>query len=90
MLNLLEDPADGRTLPNDGGEPQPLALFTPLHRAILASFTMSPVISRAVVVSIASAVGLAAVWKVVRVTTGARWYLLAGLALGFIIAGGIR
>ena len=64
-----------------------LACFTPLHRAIVGTFSMSPTVSRAVVVSVASAVGLAAVWKVVRTTEGARWYLLVGLGIGFTIAG---
>lgn len=63
-----------------------LAVLVPLHRAIVLSFTMSPTVSRAVVVAAASAVGLAAVWKVVRLTPGARWYLAGGLAVGFGIA----
>lgn len=66
-----------------------LIVFTPLHRALVGTFTLSPVISRAVVVSIASAVGLAAVWKVVRTTTGARWWMAFGIAAGFVIAGSI-
>lgn len=64
-----------------------LLLLTPLHEAILGTVWMSPTVTRAVVVAIASAVGLAAVWKVVRGTPGARWFLLTGLALGFAIAG---
>ena len=60
--------------------------LTPIHRAVLGIFTMSPVVSRATVVSVASAVGIAAVWKVVRSTTGARWFLLAGLAVGVVVA----
>ncbi len=64
-----------------------LILLTPLHEAVLGTLTMTPTVSRAFVVSIASAVGLAAVWKVVRLTPGARWFLLAGLAVGFLIAG---
>ena len=63
-----------------------LIIFVPLHEAVTATFRISPVVSRAVVVSIASAVGLAAVWKVVYTTVGARWYLLGGLAMGFAIA----
>lgn len=66
-----------------------LAAFTPLRTAITATFTVSDVVSRAVVVSIASAVGLAAVWKVVRTTAWARVWLFAGLAIGFVIAGGL-
>ncbi|MEX2182269.1 MAG: PTS sugar transporter subunit IIC [Gemmatimonadaceae bacterium] len=66
-----------------------LLIFSPLHRAMLGSFTYPATFSRAVVVATASAVGLAAVWKVVRLTDGARWWLLAGLAVGFVLAGGI-
>lgn len=62
-----------------------LIVFTPLNLALVATFTMSPVTSRAVVVSIASAVGLAAIWKVVRTTAGARWWLAIGLGAGFVI-----
>lgn len=66
-----------------------LVVFTPLHLAIVGTFTMSPVVSRAVVVSVASAVGLAAIWKVVRTTTGARWWLALGIGAGFVIAGSL-
>jgi len=64
-----------------------LLVFVPIHTAAIATTTVSPTMSRAVVVSVASAVGLAAVWKVVRTTTGARWYLPAGLVIGFGLAG---
>jgi PTS system mannose-specific IIC component len=66
-----------------------LAVFAPLRTLVLATFTFPGTLSRAVVVSVASAVGLAAVWKVVRMTAGARWWLLGGLAIGFVIAGGL-
>lgn len=66
-----------------------LAVFAPLREAVLSTTTISPTLSRAVVVSVASAVGIAAVWKVVRTTTGARWWLLTGLAVGFLLAGGL-
>ncbi len=63
-----------------------LLVFVPLHEAITATVTIGSTVSRAVVVASASAVGLAAVWKVVHSTAGARWYLLGGLALGFGIS----
>jgi len=63
-----------------------LLVFVPLNQAVMATITVSPVVSRAVIVAIASAVGLAAVWKVVHTTVGARWFLLGGLAMGFGIA----
>lgn len=64
-----------------------LVLLSPIHRAVLGVFTMSPVLSRATVVSIASAVGIAAVWKVVRTTSGTPWLFLAGLGIGAMAAG---
>lgn len=66
-----------------------LAIFAPLRTAILGTFTFPGTLSRAVVVSVASAVGLAAVWKVTQSTPGARWWLLSGLAVGFGIAWGL-
>jgi len=66
-----------------------LMVFAPLRTAILATFTFPGTLSRAVVVSVASAVGLAAVWKVVRTTSGARWWLLMGLCVGFGLAWGL-
>lgn len=66
-----------------------LALFVPLSEAILATATTSHTLSRAVVVAVASAVGLAAIWKVVSTTAGARWWLLGGLVAGFAVAGGL-
>ena len=63
-----------------------LIVFIPLQEAVLATVTISAGLARAFVVSVASAVGLAAVWKVVHTTAGARWYLLGGLVAGFAIA----
>jgi mannose/fructose/N-acetylgalactosamine-specific phosphotransferase system component IIC len=64
-----------------------LVVFEPITVAATETVRVSPVLSRAFVVAVASTVGLAAVWKVVHTTAGARWYLLAGLVLGFGIAG---
>lgn len=66
-----------------------LAVFEPLRTAVLATFTFPGTLSRAVVVSSASAVGLAAVWKVTSTTPGARWWLGGGLLVGFALAGGL-
>ncbi|MFM8910627.1 MAG: PTS sugar transporter subunit IIC, partial [Gemmatimonadota bacterium] len=63
-----------------------LAIAIPLYDRALASFVLTPVISRAVVVGTASAVGLAAIWKVTQSTAGALWYLVSGLLVGFGIA----
>lgn len=64
-----------------------LVVFGALREAILSTTSITPVLSRAVVVSVASAVGLAAVFKVVRTTPGARWWIVVGLGIGFVIAG---
>ena len=66
-----------------------LLLSRPAYGAVLATLSVSGVVSRAVVVGTASAVGLAALWNLVRTTPGARWYLLAGLVGGFALAGGL-
>ncbi len=66
-----------------------LAVFRPLYPAILGAFAMSGTISRAVVVAVASSVGIAAIWKVVHTTAGARWWLLGGLAIGLGLAAGL-
>ncbi|MEK0430336.1 MAG: hypothetical protein RL139_140 [Gemmatimonadota bacterium] len=66
-----------------------LLAFASLYRGVLATLSVSGVVSRAVVVGTASAVGLAALWNLVRNTPGARWYLLAGLLGGFALAGGL-
>jgi mannose/fructose/N-acetylgalactosamine-specific phosphotransferase system component IIC len=66
-----------------------LVVFEPIHEAATETVRVSPVLSRAFVVAVASTVGLAAVWKVVHSTAGARWYLLGGLVLGFGIAGSL-
>jgi mannose/fructose/N-acetylgalactosamine-specific phosphotransferase system component IIC len=66
-----------------------LLVFEPIHAVATGTAVFSPVLSRAFVVAVASAVGLAAVWKVVHTTAGARWYLLGGLGLGFVLAGSI-
>lgn len=66
-----------------------LIIFQPILEAASGTVSVSPVIGRAVVVAVASTVGLAAVWKVVHTTAGARWYLLGGLVLGFGMAGSL-
>jgi mannose/fructose/N-acetylgalactosamine-specific phosphotransferase system component IIC len=66
-----------------------LLCFRPLYPAILGSFGTAGTVSRAVVVSVASAVGIAAIWKVVHATAGARWWLLGGLGIGLAIAAGL-
>lgn len=59
-----------------------LAAFVPLQGALFTSWTFTAAESRGVAVTLAGAVGAAAVWKVVHTTKGARWFLLVGFLLG--------
>lgn len=61
-----------------------LLAFVPLAEATLAVWGASARYSRAVSVIVAASVAAAAVWKLFRVTAGARWYLAGGLALGLL------
>ena len=69
-----------------GGALTLLALhaFLPLAEATLGVWGADAQYSRAVSVAVAASVASAAVWKLVRVTLGARWYFLGGLALGLL------
>jgi hypothetical protein len=53
-------------------------------RAALGVWGANPRYSRAVAVAVVASVASGAVWKLFRGTAGARWYLLAGLALGLL------
>jgi len=64
-----------------------LALFVPLSRVVLSVWSLAPAPSRAVVVALAGATALGAVWKIVHATAGARWYLLGGFLLGLTLLG---
>jgi PTS system mannose-specific IIC component len=61
-----------------------LLVFGPLMHAALGVWGANARYSRAVSIAVAASVASGAVWKLFRVTTGARWYLVAGLALGLI------
>ena len=66
-----------------------LLVARPATTALLGALTVSATLSRAMVVGTASAVGLAALWKLGRTTPGAPWYLAVGLVAGFALAGGL-
>jgi len=66
-----------------------LARRQQVRTALLGALTVSATLSRAMVVGTASAVGLAALWKLGRTTPGAPWYLAVGLGAGFALAGGL-
>jgi len=63
------------------------AIFSPLARAALRSWSVEPRLSRAVVVGIAAMVASAAVWKIFHSTPGARWLFLSGLTVGLLLLG---
>jgi PTS system mannose-specific IIC component len=62
-----------------------LVLFMPLAGTVLAHWSFSSAVSRAVVVICAGAVAGGAIWKIVHNTKGTTWFLLAGLAVGSLL-----
>ena len=62
-----------------------LAAFTPAQAWVLGTWDTDPRVSRAVVVAVAASVAAGAVWKVVHAAPGARWLLLAGIAVGLAL-----
>ena len=59
-----------------------MILFTPLTRAIVASWGTDARYSRAIVVAMVAAVSAGAIWKIFHLVSKARILFLAGLALG--------
>jgi PTS system mannose-specific IIC component len=62
-----------------------LAAFTPVQGYVLSAWGSDARVSHAVVVGIAASVAAAAVWKVIHAAPGARWLLLAGIAVGLAL-----
>lgn len=62
-----------------------LAIALPVQHQVLTTWGSDARVSRAVVVGIAASVAAGAVWKVVHAAPGARWLLLAGLAIGLAL-----
>jgi hypothetical protein len=61
------------------------ALLFPVARATLGVWTFSEPVSRAFVVSAASAVACAAAWMIFHSTRGARWFFAGGLIIGLLL-----
>lgn len=59
-----------------------MVVFTPLMRAIVATWGTDATYSRAVVVAIVAAVSAGAIWKIFHNVSRARLLFLAGLAVG--------
>ena len=61
------------------------ALLLPVARATLGVWSLSEPLSRAFVVSTATAVAGAASWTIFHSARGARWYFVGGLIVGFLL-----
>lgn len=61
------------------------AIMLPLSRAIIGLWSFDDRLSRALVVSLATAVAASAAWTIFHSARGARWYFAAGLAVGFLM-----
>jgi len=57
--------------------------LAPLAAWCLARWSMDATLSRAIVVAAAASVAGGAAWKLFHSTTGARWFFVGGLAIGF-------
>jgi mannose/fructose/N-acetylgalactosamine-specific phosphotransferase system component IIC len=62
-----------------------LLILVPAQRLALSAWHLDARLSRALVVTVASAVAGAAAWKVLHSTSGARWLFVGGLAIGLAL-----
>ena len=62
-----------------------MLIFTPLVAAIVANWHSNPVYSRAIVVTIATAVAAESIWKLFHVVPRARLLFLAGFVGGITL-----
>jgi len=62
-----------------------LLVFHPIARASLATWSVDPRLSRAVVATMSAVVAGAAAWKLFNTFVGARWIFLGGLAAGLAL-----
>lgn len=60
-------------------------VLVPTMRGALAAWAFDTRVSRAVAIAIAASVALAAAWKILHATPGARWLFAAGMALGLLV-----
>jgi PTS system mannose-specific IIC component len=61
------------------------ALLFPVARATLGTWSFNESLSRAFVVSIATAVAATAAWTIFHTARGARWYFAGGLIVGLLL-----
>lgn len=62
-----------------------MLLFRPFIQAIVAIWNTDPILSRAVVVTVAATVAAGAIWKIFHSIPRARLLFLAGLVVGFTL-----
>lgn len=60
-------------------------VLAPTMHATLGIWGFDMRISRAVAVAVAASVALAAAWKILHATVGARWLFAAGMAVGLVL-----
>jgi PTS system mannose-specific IIC component len=62
-----------------------VAVFTPLNQASLAEWSIDARASRAIAVGVATSVAGGAAWKIFHGSMPARWFFVAGLAMGLVL-----
>lgn len=61
------------------------ALLSPMMHAALGVWGFDARISRAAAVAVAASVAIAAAWKILHATPGARWLFAAGIGIGLVL-----
>jgi hypothetical protein len=61
------------------------AVFFPVSRVAVARWAFNDLTSRAVVMTLATAVAASAAWTIFHSARGARWYFAGGLAVGLFV-----
>jgi PTS system mannose-specific IIC component len=80
LIGMTADFARGAALTALG-----VVLLTPTMHAALQVWGFDARISRAAAIAVAASIALAAAWKILHATPGARWLFGAGIALGLAI-----
>ncbi|HWG54148.1 MAG TPA: PTS sugar transporter subunit IIC [Gemmatimonadaceae bacterium] len=63
-----------------------LVIWRPVDAWLLSRWSLDLVVSHSILVAIAAAAAASAIWRLGHGATGARWYLLGGLAAGVVFA----
>src|SRR6185437_1563576 len=62
-----------------------LLVWRPIDRWLLSRWSLDLVVSHSILVAVAAAAAASAIWRLGHGATGARWYLLGGLAAGMAL-----